>query len=168
MASRSGHVLARCGFFRAVISGKRGHAALPQESFDPILAASNVVIVANFQGGDAFNVTPDSVTTGDTFHAFSKESLTQLRQRIEQVIMGQAAKQRCKASRRYLDSGYYLLGMENKTLGKSQLVHSPYFQINEVAIPCGAALHASLWLQVVCPEFQPKVYLPEGELHDAL
>lgn len=44
-----------------------------------------VVTVAKFQGGGAFNVIPDSVTIGGTFRAFSQESFKQLRQRIEQV-----------------------------------------------------------------------------------
>ena len=44
-----------------------------------------VVTVAKFQGGGAFNVIPDSVTIGGTFRAFSKESFMQLRYRIEEV-----------------------------------------------------------------------------------
>ncbi|XVF86767.1 hypothetical protein PTKIN_Ptkin18bG0069300 [Pterospermum kingtungense] len=117
VASRSGHLLAGSGFFDAVISGKGGHAAIPQHSIDPILAASNVIVslqhlvsreadpldsqvvtVAKFQGGGAFNVIPDSVTIGGTFRAFSMESLTRLKQRIEEVIKGQAAVQRCSAT----------------------------------------------------------------------
>ncbi|XWS18912.1 hypothetical protein CRYUN_Cryun32bG0085500 [Craigia yunnanensis] len=116
VASTPGPILAGSGFFDAVISGKGGHAAIPQHSIDPILAASNVIVslqhlvsreadpldsqvvtVAKFQGGGAFNVIPDSVTIGGTFRAFSKESLTQLKQRIEEVIKGQAAVQRCTA-----------------------------------------------------------------------
>ncbi|CAI9773587.1 unnamed protein product [Fraxinus pennsylvanica] len=115
--SRSGPLLAGSGFFESVISGKGGHAAIPQHSIDPILAASNVIVslqhlvsreadpldsqvvtVAKFQGGGAFNVIPDYVTIGGTFRAFSKESLIQLKQRIEEVIMGQAAVQRCNAT----------------------------------------------------------------------
>lgn len=46
---------------------------------------AQVVTVAKFQGGGAFNVIPDSVTIGGTFRAFSKESFQQLRQRIEEV-----------------------------------------------------------------------------------
>jgi metal-dependent amidase/aminoacylase/carboxypeptidase family protein len=42
--SRSGPILAGSGFFEAKISGKGGHAAIPQHSIDPILAASNVII----------------------------------------------------------------------------------------------------------------------------
>lgn len=117
VASRSGPLLAGSGFFEAVISGKGGHAAIPQHSIDPILAASNVIVslqhlvsreadplesqvvtVAKFQGGGAFNVIPDSVTIGGTFRAFSKESIMQLKQRIEEVITRQAAVQRCNAT----------------------------------------------------------------------
>ena len=44
VASRSGPILAGCGFFEAIINGRGGHAAIPQHSIDPILAASNVII----------------------------------------------------------------------------------------------------------------------------
>ncbi|KAJ3701963.1 hypothetical protein LUZ61_005668 [Rhynchospora tenuis] len=117
VASRPGPIMAGSGFFEAVITGKGGHAAIPQHTIDPIIAASNVVVslqhlisreadpldsqvltVAKFQGGGAFNVIPDSVTIGGTFRAFSKESFMQLRQRIEEVIVRQASVQRCNAT----------------------------------------------------------------------
>lgn len=44
IGSRPGPLLAGCGFFRAIISGKRGHAGNPHHSVDPILAASAAVI----------------------------------------------------------------------------------------------------------------------------
>lgn len=44
VASRPGPLLAGSGFFEAVISGKGGHAALPQQTIDPLLAASSVVV----------------------------------------------------------------------------------------------------------------------------
>ena len=44
VASRSGPLMAGSGFFEAVISGKGGHAAIPQHTIDPILAASNVIV----------------------------------------------------------------------------------------------------------------------------
>ncbi|EXB34859.1 IAA-amino acid hydrolase ILR1-like 4 [Morus notabilis] len=238
VASRSGPMLAGSGFFEAVISGRGGHAALPQHSIDPVLAASNVIVslqhlvsreadpldsqvvtVAKFQGGGAFNVIPDSVTIGGTFRAFSKESFMQLRHRIEEVITGQASVQRCNATVDFLENekpffpptvnhedlhdyfrrvagellgihkvkdmqplmgsedfsfyqeaipGYFfLLGMEDKTLGKLESVHSPFFQINEDVFPYGAALHAALAASYLS-EFQHEVPIPEGEYHDEL
>lgn len=44
-----------------------------------------MVTVAKFEGSDAFNVIPDSVTIGGTFRALSPKSFEQLKQRIEQV-----------------------------------------------------------------------------------
>nr|AFK45080.1 unknown [Lotus japonicus] len=117
--------MAGSGRFEAKISGRGGHAAIPQHSIDPILAASNVIIslqhlvsreadpldsqvvtVAKFQGGGAFNVIPDYVTIGGTFRAFSTESFGYLKQRIEQVIIGQAAVQRCNATVNFFGEVY--------------------------------------------------------------
>ncbi|XP_058743580.1 IAA-amino acid hydrolase ILR1-like 4 [Vicia villosa] len=119
---KSGPILAGSGRFEAKISGKGGHAAVPQNAIDPILAASNVIIslqylvsreadpfdsqvvtVAKFQGGSTFNVIPDYVTIGGTYRAFSKQSFSHLRRRIEEIIVGQAAVHRCKATVDFLD-----------------------------------------------------------------
>ncbi|XP_038893400.1 IAA-amino acid hydrolase ILR1-like 4 [Benincasa hispida] len=116
VASRAGEFLAGCGSFKVKIKGKGGHAAIPQDSIDPILAASaaiislqsivsreidpldsQVVSVAMVQAGTALNVIPDSATIAGTFRAFSKKSFNALRDRIEEVINGQAAVHRCTA-----------------------------------------------------------------------
>lgn len=44
VATRPGPLLAGSGFFEAIISGKGGHAAIPQYNIDPILATSNVIV----------------------------------------------------------------------------------------------------------------------------
>ncbi|KAK3028911.1 hypothetical protein RJ639_039920, partial [Escallonia herrerae] len=215
VSSRSGPLLAASGFFEAVISGKGGHAAIPQHSIDPILAASNVIVslqhlvsreadpldsqvvtIAKFQGGGAFNVIPDSVAIGGTFRAFSMKSILQLKQRIEEVIIGQAAVQRCNATVNFhgnekpfypatvndkdlheyfqdvagdmlgvlnvkdmqplmgsedfsfyqevIPGYFFFLGMKNEAKVELASGHSPFFKINEDALPIGAALHASL------------------------
>lgn len=48
IGSRPGPLLAGCGFFRAVISGKKARAHNPHCSVDPVLAAS--AIVTSLQG----------------------------------------------------------------------------------------------------------------------
>ncbi|KAL4278671.1 hypothetical protein GQ457_03G046580 [Hibiscus cannabinus] len=135
VASRSGPLLAATSFFEAVINGKGGHAALPQHTVDPILAASNVIVslqhlvsreadpldsqvvsVGKFQGGGAFNVIPDSVTIGGTFRAFSKESFVQLKHRIEEVITKQASVQRCSAKVTFNEKSTYPVLFNNKEL----------------------------------------------------
>ncbi|KAF9612117.1 hypothetical protein IFM89_038185 [Coptis chinensis] len=44
VASRPGEFLAGCGAFKAKISGKGGHAAIPHDTIDPILAVAVSVI----------------------------------------------------------------------------------------------------------------------------
>ncbi|CAN7067086.1 unnamed protein product [Brassica rapa subsp. trilocularis] len=114
-SSRPGSMLAGTSFFEAVITGKGGHAAIPQHTVDPIIAASSVVLslqhlvsretdpldskvvtVSKVNGGNAFNVIPDSVTIGGTLRAFT--SFSQLEQRVKEVITKQATVQRCNAS----------------------------------------------------------------------
>ncbi|PIA62236.1 hypothetical protein AQUCO_00200309v1 [Aquilegia coerulea] len=122
VASRPGELLAGCGAFQAIISGKGGHAALPHDSIDPILAAaatvislqnivsretdpldSQVVSVCKIHGGSAFNIIPESVTIAGTFRAFTKKSFNALKHRIQEVITGQAAVHRCTAELDFLE-----------------------------------------------------------------
>ncbi|KAJ8569850.1 hypothetical protein K7X08_006427 [Anisodus acutangulus] len=114
IASRPGEILAGCGSFKATIRGKGGDAAIPQDSVDPILAASTSVIslqsivsreadplesqvvsVAMIQGGSSFNIIPDSATISGTYRAFNKKSFYGLRKRIEEIVRAQAAVHRC-------------------------------------------------------------------------
>lgn len=62
---------------------------------------------------------------------------------------------------------FYFLGMKNETLGKLESVHSPYFTVNEDALPYGSALHASLALRFLL-DFQPKISSSVGKQHDEL
>ncbi|BBG94131.1 peptidase M20/M25/M40 family protein [Prunus dulcis] len=121
VASRPGEFLAGCGSFKAKIHGKGGHAAIPQQSIDPIVAASasvislqnivsreadpldsQVVSVAMIQAGTSFNIIPESATISGTFRAFSKKSFNAIRERIEEVVKGQVAVHRCSAEIEFL------------------------------------------------------------------
>ncbi|GMI79835.1 IAA-leucine resistant (ILR)-like 2 [Hibiscus trionum] len=117
VATRAKEFLAGCGSFKATITGKGGHAAIPQHAFDPILATSaaiislqnivsretdpldsQVVSVSMVHGGTAVNVIPESTTIAGTFRAFSTKRFNALRDRIEEVIKAQAAVHRCSAA----------------------------------------------------------------------
>nr|DAD24649.1 TPA_asm: hypothetical protein HUJ06_026113 [Nelumbo nucifera] len=117
IGSRPGPLLAGCGFFRAVISGRKGDAGSPHLSVDPVLAASAAVIslqnlvsreanpldsqvvsVASFNGGDNLDQIPQSVTIAGTFRAFSNASFYGLLKRVEEVIVEQASVYRCSAT----------------------------------------------------------------------
>lgn len=125
VGTRPGPLLAGCGFFKAVITGRGGHAALPQHSVDPIVAASSIVLslqhlvsresnpldsqvvsVTTFDGGSAYNVIPDSVVISGTFRAFSNESFQMLKLRIEEIIVKQAEVHRCQAVLDFLEKDH--------------------------------------------------------------
>ncbi|CAM0909585.1 unnamed protein product [Alopecurus aequalis] len=108
IGSRTGPLLAGCGFFKALIRGGR----------DPVLAASSTIIslqslvsreadpldsqvvsvaVVNSGSSDAVDSTTPFVL-GGTFRAFSNASFYHLRRRIEEVITLQARVHGCDAS----------------------------------------------------------------------
>lgn len=62
---------------------------------------------------------------------------------------------------------FYFLGLENKSQKQLHFVHSPNFEINEDALPYGAALHASL-AATYLHELQSEAPLPEKKHHDEL
>ncbi|XP_027358683.1 IAA-amino acid hydrolase ILR1-like 6 [Abrus precatorius] len=125
IGSRPGPLLAGCGFFRAVISGKKALAGNPHHSVDPVLAASAAVIslqgivsresnpldsqvvsVTSFNGGNNLDMIPDTVVLGGTFRAFSNTSFYQVLERIEQVIVEQASVYRCSAEVDFFEKEY--------------------------------------------------------------
>lgn len=215
IGSRPGPLLAGCGFFRAVISGKAGGAGNPHWSVDPLLAASAAVIslqgivsreanpldsqvvsVTSFNGGNNLDMIPDTVVLGGTFRAFSNTSFYELLRRIKEVFVEQASVFRCSATVDFFEkehtiypptvnndlmyehvkkvatdllrstnfrvvppmmgaedfafysemvpAAFFYVGIRNETLGSTHTGHSPYFMIDEDALPIGAATHAAI------------------------
>ncbi|CAI0462625.1 unnamed protein product [Linum tenue] len=112
-----GTFLAGSGRFLASVKGIGGHAARPQDTRDPVVAASFIILalqqiisretdplqagvisVGFVEGGRAENVIPETVKLGGTFRSTTAEGLDDLRQRIRVVVEGQAAVHRCSGS----------------------------------------------------------------------
>ncbi|XP_062178538.1 IAA-amino acid hydrolase ILR1-like 6 [Phragmites australis] len=122
IGSRTGPLLAGCGFFEAVIrgdtQGQQHGAKEPRWSpADPVLAAastiislqsivsreadpldSQVVSVAVVNGSDHLGAPAEELVLGGTFRAFSNASFYHLRRRIEEVITAQSRVHGCEAS----------------------------------------------------------------------
>ncbi|XP_073121854.1 IAA-amino acid hydrolase ILR1-like 6 [Henckelia pumila] len=124
IGSRTGPLLAGCGFFKAVVTVEPGLAWNVYSSVDPILAASaavnsiqsivsresspldsQVVSVTYFKSGDDLHVMPNRVEFGGTLRAFSKASFEHLLQRIEQVIVSQVRVYKCSATVDFFKNG---------------------------------------------------------------
>jgi amidohydrolase len=107
---RDGPYFASADEFDLIIRGKGGHGAMPQNSFDPIVAGAHmvsllqtvisreiapkdpaVVTVGAFSSGTTFNVIPDSAHLKGTVRAFDEAVRRSMPERMERVIKGVAA-----------------------------------------------------------------------------
>jgi amidohydrolase len=103
-AVSSGPVMASSNEFKIVIHGKGGHAALPHDGIDPVLAAcqmvqafqtiisrnkkpieAGVISVTMIHAGEATNVIPDSVEIQGTVRTFTLELLDLIEKRMREI-----------------------------------------------------------------------------------
>ena len=103
-AVSAGPVMASSSEFKVVIHGKGGHAALPHDGVDPIVAAcqmvqafqtiisrnrkpidAGVISVTMIHAGEATNVIPDSVEIQGTVRTFTLELLDLIEKRMREI-----------------------------------------------------------------------------------
>jgi amidohydrolase len=111
-----GPLMASAGDFSITVTGKGGHGGLPQESRDPIVAASQLVVslqtiisrnldptatgvvsVTEFKAGDSFNVIPPTAMLRGTMRAFTTDVIALLQNRIRELAEGIAVAFECSA-----------------------------------------------------------------------
>jgi amidohydrolase len=104
---RPGALMAAVECFRASILGKGGHGAMPDQTVDSIVVASQivnalqtivsrnvkpldaaVVTVGEFQAGTALNVIADTAKLSGTIRYFNPELESLIRERLEAIIAG--------------------------------------------------------------------------------
>ncbi|AIT82310.1 M20 aminoacylase family protein [Novosphingobium pentaromativorans] len=107
IATRPGAIMGAADKFKIVLEGKGGHAALPQDTPDTILAAASLVqqlnsiigrdippsanavlSVTEIAGGHAHNVLPASVRIGGTVRSFDPVVQDRIEERMRQMIKG--------------------------------------------------------------------------------
>jgi amidohydrolase len=112
----SGPMMASSNTFEITIRGKGGHAALPHNSADPVLAGAQVVqalqsiitrnkrpvdaavlSVTQFHAGETSNVIPDSAFIGGTVRTFTIEVLDLIEQRLREISHNVSSAFDCQA-----------------------------------------------------------------------
>jgi amidohydrolase len=107
---RDGAIFASADEFAVEIQGRGGHGALPHQALDPVPIASLVVLalqtlvsretspfqstvvtVGKIEGGQTFNVIPETVRLTGTVRAFNHDDRERLMRRIGEVASGIAA-----------------------------------------------------------------------------
>ncbi len=108
-AVRAGPMMAGGGFFDIRITGKGAHGARPEAGIDPVIVAAHiatalqtivsrnvppvetaVVSVTKIQGGDAYNVIPQSALLAGTVRAFSRPVMDQISAAVQRIAKGVA------------------------------------------------------------------------------
>ncbi len=107
ISTRPGAIMGAADKFRIVITGKGGHAAIPQDSPDAILAAaslvqqlntivsrsvppaaSGVLSITQIHGGHAHNVIPAEVMVGGTVRTFDPAVQDRIVERMAAMLKG--------------------------------------------------------------------------------
>src|SRR5699024_5279645 len=103
---KEGNSMASGDTFEIEISGKGGHAATPHLTVDPLVVGSQVLLnlqpivsrqvdplkpavvsVTTFQGGDSFNVTPDTARLAGTVRTFNEDVRDMIEASIENIVV---------------------------------------------------------------------------------
>mmetsp|Transcript_6524 Transcript_6524/g.14412 ORF Transcript_6524/g.14412 Transcript_6524/m.14412 type:complete len:611 (+) Transcript_6524:652-2484(+) len=125
VASKPGPLMGAAEMFTVALHGKGGHAAMPHNTIDPIVAASHlvsnlqsivsrtlsplesgIVSVTAINAGDAFNVIPASATLKGTIRALSTEMLLNIRGKVEHMAKTTAVLHGCNATVSYMPDFY--------------------------------------------------------------
>ncbi len=115
-----GPAMAAADHLHIFVRGHGGHASTPHVAVDPIVVASHIVValqtmvsresppnepavvtIANFQGGNTFNVIPDFVEMKGTVRTFSPALQDKLERRIPELVRGIAAAMGAEAEVEY-------------------------------------------------------------------
>ena len=119
-----GPIMAAVDMFTIIIKGQGGHAAMPHETADPVVAAcgivqaiqtigtrnvhsaqEKVISVTQIHTGTASNIVPETATINGTVRTFDKEVQALIRRRMEEIVAGQAASYGVEAELQY-EVGY--------------------------------------------------------------
>jgi amidohydrolase len=111
-----GPVMAGAELFIVKLTGKGGHAAAPDTTIDPVVAAaqiitalqtissrnvaplkSSVVSVTSVHSGTAFNIIPQTAELNGTIRTFEPDVRKLVLERFEQIVRGIAASMGCEA-----------------------------------------------------------------------
>ncbi len=125
ISGRAGVFLAAASAVEIEIRGQGGHAAMPHLNRDPVLTAAKLVVelqtlisreldplqpgvisITSIHGGEAFNVTPETVRLKGTLRALSMDNLRWLQRRLREMAEQVAQANRCQAELRVVGEDY--------------------------------------------------------------
>ena len=153
---KSGYIMAQNGEFNIDIIGKGGHGAIPQNTTDAVLIASNfvtslqsiisrninpieggVLTIGKISGGSARNIIAEKVRLEGTMRCFNPEVYNTLSNRMKEFAKGLEVMYNCKVNVEIIDG--YLAVNNNKELyeefvkavGEEKIIETTPLMISE-------------------------------------
>ncbi len=127
VGTRAGPFMAAVNPFEMVITGKGGHAAMPDQCADPVVAAAHVIValqtivsrsvpitepvvvsVTQVQAGSADNIIPNEAKLAGTIRTFDERLRTQVCDRVREMALAVAKAHQATADVR-ISRGYPVL-----------------------------------------------------------
>jgi hippurate hydrolase len=194
IATRAGPIMSAADKFEIRLEGRGGHAAIPHNTPDTILAAaalvqqlntivsrriaptaSAVLSITQIHGGFTHNVIPDAVTIAGTVRTFDPEVQDRIEASIRQMTAGVARAGEVTATVDY--QRYYPATINDAeatqealaaaaTVGEALLAPEPAFTSEDFAFMLRACKGAYIWLGQAKPEGSVPLHNPHYDFND--
>ncbi|MET0366055.1 MAG: M20 aminoacylase family protein [Sphingobium sp.] len=194
IATRPGPIMGAADKFEIVLTGKGGHAAIPHNTPDAILAAgalvgqlntiiarnipamaSAVLSVTQIYGGNAHNVIPDKVTVVGTVRTFDPGIQDVIEARLREIVKGVGVSFGVTTDVDY--DRYYPATINDEdaalealeiagSVGTAQLAPEPAFTSEDFAFMLQACKGAYLWLGQGRGAGSPPLHNPGYDFND--
>jgi hippurate hydrolase len=194
IATRPGPIMAAADRFEITLEGRGGHAAIPQNTPDAILAASTlvaelntivsrrippmasaVVSVTRIAAGQSHNVLPASATIVGTVRTFDSSVQDRIEESIRQITAGVAQASGTSPDIRY--ERYYPATINDPTaasealqaaatVAKAELAPEPGFTSEDFAFMLQACKGAYLWLGQASSGERVPLHNPKYDFND--
>lgn len=196
IATRAGPIMGAADKFEIVIEGRGGHAAIPHNTPDAILAASDLVTqlntivsrriaptssavlsVTQIEGGHAHNVIPATVRVVGTVRTFDPAVQDRIEESLRQIAKGVALASGTTATIAYdryypatiNDAGAVDEALEAAaTVGTAQRAPEPAFTSEDFAFMLQACRGAYIWLGQGRGEASVPLHHPHYDFNDAV
>ena len=138
----AGPMMASSNSFEIIVMGKGGHAALPHNSADPVLTATNIIqalqsiitrnkrpvdtavlSVTQIHAGETSNVIPDSAFIGGTVRTFTTEVLDLMERRLREIAHHVANAFDCQAEITFTRNYPPLINHDNEVLFATEVMN---------------------------------------------
>ncbi|MEF3306971.1 M20 metallopeptidase family protein [Paenibacillus sp. GYB003] len=169
VATRYGSLMGSVDRIEISLTGKGGHGAIPDQSIDPVVAASAIVMglqsavsreispfdpvvvtIGSLQAGDTYNVIPHRASLVGTIRTFSPAVQASMKERVTRLAGKIAEAYRCTASVDYTEMTPVLVSADECVAHVVRTVEQAIGADNRVeAAPTLAGEDFSLYLQQV-------------------